>query len=71
MRAAEGFVWNLRSLFQGSGTAPLTTKVSQYLCLQQIQGEKITYWGSNNNFLTEQYQNRSIFNICLCISLIL
>lgn len=54
-------------------TALLTmSKPSQYLFSpEQFKGGKIIYWGSSNIFLTEQYQNRSVFNICLWISLII
>lgn len=40
-------------------------KDSQYLCLQR------RFKGKNNLLRFQLYQNRSVFNICLCISLIM
>lgn len=65
MCTAEGFVWNLQSLFQDSVTAPLTnTKVSQYLRLQHRSKGK-------NNLTQNSIKIGPFFNTCFCISLIM
>lgn len=51
--------------------SPRVSQVCIFFSPEQFKGKKIIYWGSSNIFLTEQYQNRSVFNICLWISLII